>query len=311
VKPRYFLIVFLYIYTTETSAQNTSVYTLNQIDPQSTNAAYTGRDKGNIFGHHRSQYVGLSPINFSNQFILADLPLYQYNAGVGLILQNEYSGFLSNTYVAGLFAYHTKLNATKLSFGTDIGIYTASLNQSKLTVASGNYDGLVLHNDIVLDSNIRTGTAFNAGLGIAITSGKLDFGFGVKNLFNPSISLNNSAFLTNSRIINSKLSYNIDINQSLKYTPTLVYRTDLVKINDNILTGFALRGYNKNNFDALSLFFGTKLLKKFWIYYNYDIPLNTLGEVNYGSHELLIHYKLDIKQNRKAKYTIQYNSRFL
>lgn len=285
------------------------------------NPAKAGAEKGNIFIHHKSQYVGISPINFSNQSLTMDLPIYKLKSGIGVVVHNDFSGYLANTSMQLFYAYHVKKNKSALSFGVGLGLHHLYLNGSKLRVASGDYDFGVSHNDKILDNGNVSSLAFDLDFGVNYQLAGLSIGLAGKNLLGHGNTIFNNNNLNTNRSFVSMIGYNWKLSENLNITPNAIFKTDLVKsqlslggnfnFKQNYYAGFALIGYNSNNFDGLGLNVGVKLTKKMKIIYNYDIPLNALKGTNEGSHELLFHYQFDVKNKMVAKYFINYNSRYL
>ena len=315
------LFFFFCIFVFNSDAQNLTQYSLSFVDRIKYNPGYTGIQDANVFAHHRSQFVGLSPINFSNQSFLADIPVYKINSGLGVEVHNDFTGFLSNTSMDVKYAYHIQGKKSRISFGLALGAVFQSLNQSKLTVASGEYNGFVVHNDALLDNLVSSSMQFNSSAGVVYSLSNFELGVSMLNINNPRTKIFKTNSFEQSRVLVSNMGYKIKFGTNINYEVYCLYKTDFIKhqveisnifkIKDNISTGLTLRGYNTNNLDAVGIFFGIKFLRHFWAYYNYDIPINSLASSNYGSHELVIHYKKAIKRNITKKYFMNYNSRYL
>lgn len=309
------------MFATGSFGQSLVQYTLAPYNGFIYNPAKAGLDKGNIFLHHKSQYVGISPINFSNQSIAIDLPIYKIKSGMGIIVHNDFAGYLANTSMQLFYAYHVKKSKSSFSAGLGLGIHHIYLNGSKLRVASGDYDFGISHNDKILDNGNVSSIAFDADFGLNYQWQGLSVGLAVKNLLGHGNTIFNNNTLNTNRSFVGLLSYHWKLSEQLILTPNAVFKTDLIKsqlslggnfnIKQNYYAGFALVGYNSNNFDGLGLNVGAKLTKKIKIVYNYDIPLNALKGTNEGSHELLFQYQFDVKNKVMARYFINYNSRYL
>ena len=90
-------VLAILLFNKEISSQSLMQYTLAPMNTYLYNPSKAGLNKGNLFFHHKSQYIGISPINFSNQSITFDLPIYKINSGWGFVVNNDFSGFLANT----------------------------------------------------------------------------------------------------------------------------------------------------------------------------------------------------------------------
>lgn len=303
------------------NAQSLVQYTLAPFNGLLYNPAKSGIDQGNLFFHHKSQYIGISPINFSNQTITADLPLSNINSGIGVVVHNDFSGFLANTAIIGNYAYHIPLKKAKLSFGIGVGAHHVFLNGSKLRVASGEYDFDIVHNDKILDNERISSFAVDMDFGMSYVNNNLSLGVSMKNLLNHGNKIFKDNSINTARVLVGQIGYEIKVNESLSITPSGILKTDFVKyqtsiatnfkVKQNFYTGFALVGYNVNNFEALGIYFGGKILKKLTLIYNYDIPLNVLKGVNNGSHEVLMQYRFEVKSKTINRYFFNHNSRYL
>ena len=302
-------------------SQSLVQYTLASHNAFLYNPARAGVDKGNLFFHHKSQYIGISPINFSNQSLSFDIPLYNLKSGIGIVAHNDFSGFLANTAVIGNYAYHHKIKKSTISFGLGLGLHHLYLNGSKLKVASGDYEFNIVHNDKILDNETVSSIAFDMDFGINYGYKKLTIGVSGKNLLNHGNKIFKDNTINSSRNFIGHVSLDIDLISNLVYTPSLILKTDLVKyqtilsnnlrIKQNYYAGFALIGYNINNFDGFGIFLGAQLTKKIKAIYNFDIPLNSLKGANNGSHEILFQYRFDLKNKVTTKYFFNHNSRYL
>jgi type IX secretion system PorP/SprF family membrane protein len=305
----------------QANAQSLVQYALAPFNALLYNPAGAGIDQGNVFFHHKSQYIGISPINFSNQTLSADFPLNNINSGIGMIVHNDFSGFLANTAIIGNYAYHLPLKKSKLSFGIGIGAHHVFLNGNKLRVASGDYDIDILHNDKLLDNERVSSFAMDIDFGIRYVNNNLSLGVSMKNILNHGNTIFKDNSINTSRVLVGQIGYEIRLNESVSITPTGIVKTDFVKyqtaiatnfkLKQNFYTGFSLVGYNVNNFEAVGIYFGGKIIRNLTLIYNYDIPLNALKGVNNGSHEVLMQYRFEVKNKKTYKYFFNYNSRYL
>lgn len=305
----------------QVNAQSLVQYSLAPFNALIYNPASSGADQGNVFFHHKSQYIGISPINFSNQTLSADLPLNNMNSGIGILVHNDFSGFLANTAIIGTYAYHLPLRKSKLSFGIGIGAHHVFLNGNKLRVASGDYDIDIVHNDKILDNERVSSFAVDMDFGMSYTNNNLSLGLSMKNLLNHGNTIFKDNSINTARVLVGQIGYEFKVNESLSIAPTGILKTDFVKyqaalatnfkLKQVFYTGFSLVGYNVNNFEAVGIYFGGKIAKKLMVIYNYDIPLNTLKGVNDGSHEILMQYRFEVKSKKTYKYFLNYNSRYL
>lgn len=307
-------------------AQQSPQYSMYMLNKYNFNPAYAGMDNSlSVTGVFRKQWVNLegSPVT---QSINAHMPLYYFNGGFGINLENDQLGIERNTSASLSYNYYMPLsNRNILSFGMGAGVIQKSLDGSKLRTPEGDYSEPPVsdHRDLLLPNGNVAATAPYLNAGIYFYSDKLELGISANNLIEPTATLNAEETVNIKFIRNYFFSfaYSFEISRDIVIQPSIFAKSDLiqtqleasavVKYNDNIFGGASFRGYNANSIDAAVLLAGFKLNEKITLAYSYDLTLSGLRKVSNGSHEILLNYNLNKPIGKGIPPKIIYNPRFL
>ncbi|HPH20032.1 MAG TPA: PorP/SprF family type IX secretion system membrane protein [Haliscomenobacter sp.] len=301
-------------------AQQSAQYTLHMLSPYYWNSGAAAIDQDlSLTASVRQQWGGL-PGAPMTQFALLQVPLPQFRAAFGVKFENDELGAQRNSNLMATYNYQLELGSGILGLGASAGFTQYGLDGSQLRTPGGAYqDILINHNDDILSAGAMSGLAPTFDLGAYYQSEKWSFGVAMRNLTSASIQLSEFELQTTRTVFfNGQTSF--PLGTSFLIQPSVLVRTDLTQIqtdvglliryNDNIFGGASFRGYNSNSIDALGLIAGAKLNEKLSIAYAYDLVLSPLREVSNGSHELMVHYR--IQQGTKSrKPKIIYNPRLL
>ncbi len=303
-------------------AQQASQYTMYMYNGSMYNPAYVGLDDMVSFtGMYRQQWLELegSP---NQQYLGVDLPLYFFNGGGGIQVQNENIGArqLTSIIVSGDYNYELPSRAI-LSGGVGVGYTQMIWNGGILQTPEGNYnDVLIQHEDDILSTEKQTGGGAKVNIGVYYKSNKIEAGFSVENLLNNSISFENVNLPLN-RSYYLSLKYNWSLDQNFTLSPMILLKTDILEqqldfslvldYNGNVFGGVGLRGYNSNTLDAVLFLTGVRFNNGFKIMYAYDYAISELKNVHQGSHEILLNYTLNKKIGKGKWPKIIFNPRFL
>lgn len=303
MKQRYAILFLFGCLPLLTFAQQPSQYSLYMLNPLHWNPAYAGLDNSlSITGGLRRQWVGLdgSP---ASQYATAHMPLYFLGGGVGMGIENETLGAETLTSASLSYSYQRVVGKGVLAFGAGLGWVQRSIDGAKLRTPDGNYSepGVINHEDDLLPLGIETASTPTFNAGIYYQTEKWEGGIGVRHLTAPAtplgqlqLRLNRAYFLT--------LAAHFELNKQFSIHPGMMVQSDavqtqgqigvIVKYNNNIFGGAALRGYNKNAIDAAVILAGFQLSEKISLAYAYDLTLSGLDATSNGSHELVIQYNL-------------------
>ena len=306
--------------------QHSPQYTMYMLNKYGFNPAYSGLDNSlSITGVYRKQWVGLEGAPETQQ-INAHLPFYYLRGGLGIKIENDLVGAERNTTAALSYSYWIPINKTNLfSIGLEAGIIQKSLDGKQLRTPQGTFvDGEYTdHNDNFLPAGLSSAIAPNVNLGVYFQNDRIDAGFSVTNLTEPTISLDLNSQRSDIRFNRNyflTFGLNFDLGTNWSIFPTVLAKSDLaqtevhfstiVQYNDNIFGGASFRGYNSNTVDAIAFLAGLKLNERLTLAYSYDWTLSALETVSKGSHEVILNYNLQKPLGKGLLPKIIYNPRY-
>ena len=204
------------------------------------------------------------------------------NMGVGAQIFNMSSGPIGRTGFTGTYAYHVPLNGNgdKLSFGLSGMIYQYRIDLAGLDVEEPG--------DQLIESGTNRKVFPDASFGTYYYTENYYAGLTVSQLFSNQGEL---------RHYYLHGGYNIEVNSELSIEPSLmlklieagVLQADiniLARYNDMIWGGLSFRPTS-----ALAVLVGYQS-DMVSIGYSYDITLSDVGQHSFGSHEILLMFKL-------------------
>lgn len=303
MKRRYAILFLMGVLPMLSFAQQPAQYSLYMLNPLHWNPAYAGLDNSlSITGGLRRQWVGLdgSP---ASQFANAHAPLYFLSGGVGIGIENESLGAETLTTASLSYSYQRQIGKGILALGLGAAWVQRTIDGALLRTPDGNYSepGVINHEDDLLPLGLETASTPTFNAGIYYQTEKWEGGIGVRHLTAPATPLGQLQLQLN-RVYFFTVSAHLDLNKTLSIHPSLMIHSDavqtqgqigvIVKYNNNIFAGTALRGYNKNAIDAAIIMAGLQLNEKISLAYAYDLTLSGLDAVSNGSHELVLKYNL-------------------
>ena len=288
------------------------------------NPAVAGTDEAlNVTAFYRNQWTGLDghPVT---QSVSAEFPLYYINSGVGVYFLNEGLGQERNTTFKVAYSYITDLANGKISFGAGAGVIQKSVDGSKLTAPEGEYNdnSNPVHNDPFLP-DIKVSTIVpDFTVGVYFNSRKLNVGISANHILEPTATLDYENFSSDfkfRRHLLGHIEHEIRLNDRMVLQPSALVKSDLTNTqvdfssilfyNNNLWGGLSFRGYNKESFDAVIGMVGLRVAKNLMFGYSYDFNISALRQVNSGSHEIFINYRLGLEPLSQGK--IINNPRYL
>lgn len=287
------------------------------------NPAYAGFDGSlSVNTNIRSQWNEIEG-NPISQHLNFHLPMYKWNGGVGLALENESLGVWQQTKISVSGNYVREMGQALLSFGVNLGWIQNRLDGLLLRTVDGDYEGVISHNDPILPLSKASSSNYLIDLGLLLSIGQLQVGLSAKNVNEPSFKLNEQD-ITNARQLRSYffgVRYNLNINADFQIQPMLLVKSNVkqtqsdvtasVVYRDNFMIGAGMRGYSSGTADAVLILFGVKVSENFWLRYVYDLGISDLANRGDGSHELGLSYNLNKLLGQEIKPKIIYNPRFL
>ncbi len=289
------------------------------------NPAYVGSKSGvNIESAIRVQWLGIQGQPFT-QTLGVHVPASRLRSGLGLHLSNDQLGVERNTKVQLSYAYqHRFKRKALLALGLQGGMIQKSLNGAALISPEGIYDAGIDHNDNLLPNTTEMAFAPTVGVGIYFATKSLTLGASTQQLLPSSFSLtaatNETLLLSNYQHYFLYGSYKWALNYTISLQPSFLLKSDLKTqqldlgilafYKDFIHFGSVLRGYKPKSLNAVSIVVGISLSDKLMLSYSYDAVLSSLNNNNYGSHEMVLHYRLSsVLPSKSGK--IMHNPRFM
>jgi type IX secretion system PorP/SprF family membrane protein len=322
---RLFKILFLIFSAIQAFGQQTVQYSMYMLNPYHYNTAYSGLDESlSLTVVFRKQWTGFNGSPIGGNFNV-HLPIEYLNSGFGLAIEFDKIGAYENLQGKFSYNYIIDLNTNyKLSLGGAFRYLQRSVNGELLRAPDGDYEnGAILsHNDNLIPFSKVSSNAFTCDAGIYLKSNNLDLGMAIQHLTNPTIKLDANVFMQQFFIRNFifNFSYLIEINELFSLKPTLLLKTDFIKVQpelgiifdyrNNIFGGISLRGYDEKSLDAFMIMAGLKIANKFTLAYAYDIGISGLNNFHSGSHEIILNYNLREPIGKELPSKVIYNPRF-
>lgn len=247
---------------------------------------------------YRNQWTGYSGLNGGgnpkNILFTGSAPILAANMGVGLVVNSDQIGPLTDLQASLNLNYHFKIGSGKLSTGVRLGLQSRSVSTSDLKVNQTDDDVY----QALLASSGQAVPDF--GFGLFYTSEKFFLGASSTHLNEPKFD-----FSSNTKPAESTLNrhyyitggYNLDLSPSIVLTPSVNVKYDskvysyelsaLAKINNQFFAGLAYREQ-----DAVSAILGIGFLKdnRLRLTYSIDYTVPATEAKKPISHEIMASY---------------------
>lgn len=273
-------------------AQQTSMLSHYFLNPYLYNPALAGQSaETRAFFLYRRQWVGIPGAPETQVFTIDGL-LNDHPVGLGININNDvsnivgrFSGMLSSSYTVSLTEDHD------LSFGMSLGVIRNRLEFDKIRAEDLT--------DKALLQNMDNRTVLEGSAGLSYRFGKLRVGFVSDQLFNKSITYENSADfrqISFALVRHYMLTFQYDfwLNHDLKLTPLVLLRNAQgLPIQLEINTVFKYKDFlwanlNYRHQAGLGFSLGANIEESLIVGYTYEIPTSGLREISTGSHEFTI-----------------------
>ncbi len=235
----------------------------------------------------KSYFIGFAEKNPGTQFMSYTSKVSDY--GIGLALMNDYFGSMRNTSFRFAYAYHLKLNDDySLSMALAPKIAQFSMNQSEYVYFDMSDDAI----SGISESKLY----FDADFGVALYSDQLIAGLGVKQLFQPNLSLGGNTSKENKlyREIFLHADYQFELSEDFMIQPFARFAYSEADLFYEIGSRFQLKdlvwiGATYKSYPALSVMFGVDY-KMIQFGYAYDYNLQFVSGYSSGTHEIVLNY---------------------
>lgn len=318
--PGRFIALLLILVGGQVNAQQLAQYSLYFMDPVQLNPAAAGLENTLVAtGAYRAQWTNL-PGNPVGQRLSAHLPLNIISSGIGFEAELDELGARRYTRFGMSYNYQFTRGRNKFSLGVNARMNQLNFSGNELRTPEGTYNepNVIVHNDDLLNNAELNGQQLSIGAGLYYQGDRLEVGLSALHLNAPTLELDILDWSLQ-RQYNLFMRYELDIFGDWKVQPSLLIRSDGVQTqaelsavfqrDGNLFLGTSLRGYNESTFDAVVLLVGLKISPKVTLAYAYDLSLSALRDVQSGSHEIVISYRLGSPIGAGSPPPIIYNPR--
>jgi type IX secretion system PorP/SprF family membrane protein len=302
MKVRWGLVVFILTVSSTAKGQQHPMYSQYMFNMMNINPAYAGsRGVGTATALYRNQWEGIegAPKTASVGF---DMPIKQKKIGIGFQIYDDKLGIERTSGFNASYAFRIQLTESgTLSLGLQAGLlnYRANYTES-ITFQPG---------DPAFSRNI-SGILPAAAAGIYYNSDKFYFGVSTPALLNTKISYDNVANVSGVTAKDMHLylatGFVMNINHDLVLKPSLLVKAVSgapveYDINANLWIQNAVAfGFSYRTGDAYVGMAELQLSKQLRIGYAYDKTFNGLGNLNSGTHELMLRYEFGSTNGKVA-----------
>ncbi|MBN4072091.1 type IX secretion system membrane protein PorP/SprF [Flavobacteriales bacterium AH-315-E23] len=274
-------------FITESSAQQTTLYSQYMFNPFTINPAYAGsRSAFSTVMLYRNQWLGMNGAPKSQSLSL-HTPLEGKNVGLGFNVINDKIGPTNNLGIFGTYAYHLTIGPGKLSMALRAGTYRFQLDGTTIEYKNTDkFDGASIAGSFI--------PSFDFGLYYYTKT--LYGGLAILHLAGSEVNFDDvsdlSTQLARHYMVNFGYAYIINRDFVLKPSMLMKYTANApvnIDINMSVLMkqvfwlGVSYR--TSKDLVIIAEFNITDILRAG---YSYDLGLNSLQDFNNGSHELFI-----------------------
>jgi type IX secretion system PorP/SprF family membrane protein len=296
--------LFIVIIPMVCNAQQLPIFNHYYNNPILYNPAETGTgffSKG--FIHNRKQWAGIQGAP-ETYLISVDGPVDNGKIGLGGLLFNDNLGIINKTGAYGSYRYKVKINqAHIINFGASLGYLQNTIAFDKIRVEE------ITENTLL--NNVEKRSTLDAGIGILYNYQDIKIGLASYQLFNPQLTYANTSDFTslNYRLIRHyqmNIAYTKPLSKNVSLDPAIFLRgaqgmplqTDVrvyANYDHRLWCGI---GYQHNYGVGLSI--GSIVYKTIIIGYAYEIPTNSIGPFQRGTHEIMLGYRFMQKGSKPA-----------
>jgi len=304
-------------------AQQDAQYTQYMFNSLVINPAYAGyKEALNVGLSARNQWVGFAGTPKTQSFLIDNVFLESKNVGLGLSVVNDKIGDSRQTSAYANYAYRLPVGGedARLAFGLAIGVVQSSIDPSDIRDQG----------DVTLMGK-RNYFAPDGKLGVFYSNSKFYAGFSTTNLISNLRKYDPAGanfFAKQGTHFFLTAGYLMDLNESLKFKPSLMIREDtkgptnidintFFLLNEAVWLGASYRsGVNIGN--KSNLYGGTfrknsvvgavevYVSKIYRIGYSYDYALSQLNQYSNGTHEVSLGLILNSKKKSSSMPTPRY-----
>lgn len=317
----YCYITFFSLTVLSLYAQQSPQYSQYMFNKYQFNSAYAGFDRSlSITGASRAQWATFEGAP-ATQNLNAHLPFYIWNGGLGINLQNDQAGALSNTSISLSYNYVYESPIGLFSVSGRLGILQSRFKGDQLTTPEGVYEGGTIdHNDAILSNQSISGSSPIWGVSAYYIHDYFETGISLSDVPKHTSSIGGLE-IDRQSLVNWFAEGNLQLTSEIDILPSIFMKTDFVQTQVEIagianyrnqyFGGVGFRGYNANSLDAVVFYAGLRFNRKYRLTYSYDLGINGLRRFHEGSHEFVLNYNLQKIIGLGLPPKVIYNPRFL
>ncbi len=291
----YTYVILMLVVNTSVFGQQEPLYSQYQFNQSMINPAYTGVNAVfNATAVSRFQWVGIQGAPVTHM-LNTSTSLLNNKLGVGVTLVKDTYGVNVNAEVQGLVAYRIDMhNGRSLSFGMQAGYNQFKYDYSKLLLEQAD-PGLSIS-----DGNV---SKFNVGAGVYFRTRQYYLGVSVPKMLDTQVSDNGTTTTLAQRHYYISAGFVFDQLMALKFKPSVLIRVVegqplSVDLNASVLVLETLWvGASVRNFNTAGVNGQFEISDKLRIGYSFEVPLNSISNNAFGTHELMVSLDLEIFNN--------------
>jgi type IX secretion system PorP/SprF family membrane protein len=296
------------------NAQQTQLSSLYNYNPILVNPAESGYNRATDVGlNYRKQWTNY--IGAPTTAWVSGHTNLGGKMGIGGVVLYDKLAFITNIDAKLTYAYHLKLAADfKLSFGIGLGIIQSSLDFSDIKADD--------YSDEIISGGNVSGTMFDANFGTVITFKDLKLGISLPQILQGSTEIPSTNIQTSYNLkshLNVYANYDYEINNSVTFIPTVMYRRSKASSQFDVLANFM---FNKQVFLGIGwrqdvgiiANVGIKLKEKIQLNYAYEFGKKGFASSTNGTHEIMLRYVLGkgsvVEEELEKTPEIKVNNKF-
>jgi type IX secretion system PorP/SprF family membrane protein len=247
----------------------------------------------NLLG--RYQWTGFKGSPASQWFDISGY-MDKINSGIGLTFLHDQIGYMRTVNVKLLYSFHFPLsNKAFLALGISGGVISKGINLSAIDLENPNDPQL----NLLEKGQIRPDFDF----GIKFSHSLVDVGISITHLNHIGSRTDMIKLTTNNNYFYTL--FHIKANNSLEICPgvSVVNRDNLFSVEVHSM--FHFKGDRKKdvfwtgvtykmNLNEATVLAGVNISQQFKIGYAYEFNFSDIRKTSYGSHELMLQYKIQV-----------------
>jgi len=299
------LILSLATVTLSANAQQTTLFTQYMFNGLVINPAYTGTH-GNMTASasYRSQWTRLKGAP-QTQIATLHSPIKFSRSAAGVMLMHDQAGVTHQYSIYGTYAYHIPVSANgKLSVGGQAGInyYQANRADAHIVTNGNQPDPTYQTNDSRFQPNL--------GIGAYYYTKRTYVGLSLPTIINNKWNSGDVNVARQKRTYLLSAGHVMDLGANVKLKPNVLLRWEeggpfQYDVNANVLFAEVLwLGVSYRMKDSVDGLIEFVINNQFNVGYSYGYPITPLTNVQSGTHEFVLNYR--IKRNKNVVFSPRY-----